>query len=388
LDALIAIFFSIELCLRFYVSNSVWEFFTNCFNIIDILAVLPNYVEWVLMLWHLEVHNMHQAADSMRALRMTRIIRLVRLARMARVARVVKEWNALSQMELLLKVFVEETAHGSGATSLMLLSLISLTFACMMYLLDEPSCQSADDASSWMMSDLNVPMDPCEDTFAFNSLPSAWWWALETLTTVGFGDVTTTSISGKFLSAFCCLCGVAFLSHFSAQFSMHFCQRWLRLQATHQMKEQIDDGVPLQQFSASKELEHLDDLLLGFEESLTELVDQVTLAVVAGPKDSSPLMVALSRSVEAQGHILNSAMCAFLHEALTPAMSLIKCQPEEDEESGESGRSESSELLRSREAGQTLDHPNSLPLAQDTAPIVEFDQDEDHADEQEPTAPE
>lgn len=24
-------------------------------------AKLPNYVEWVLMLWHLEVHNMHQA---------------------------------------------------------------------------------------------------------------------------------------------------------------------------------------------------------------------------------------------------------------------------------------------------------------------------------------
>ena len=128
----------------------------------------------------------------MRALRMTRIIRLVRLARLARVAlgaegkswscqtgehhgaaigklrRLVNEWQALSQMELLLKVFVEarharhvlrnawtgamqsqvlahktrgsllplskgetccqwkETAHGSGATSLMLLSLVFL----------------------------------------------------------------------------------------------------------------------------------------------------------------------------------------------------------------------------------------------------------------------
>eukprot|EP00435_Cladocopium_sp_Y103_P037761 s1017_g10.t1 len=318
LDTAIALFFTAEICLRFYVSSSYLEFFTNCFNIIDILAVVPNYVSWMMMLSHLEAHNIHQAADSMRALRMTRIIRLVRLARMARVARLVKEWHALSQMELLLKVFVEETAHGSGATSLMLLGLISLTFACLIYVADEPNCQSAQDASSWMVSDLDLPMDPCEDTFIFNSLPSSWWWAVETLTTVGFGDVMPTAFVAKFLSALCCLCGVAFLAHFSAQFSMHFCQRWLRLQATHKMKEQMDEGdttsVVGRQNGSSKELERLDELLLAFEESLTELVDEVALEAVAGQKGCN-IMLALTRSIEAHGHILNSGICAFLHEA-------------------------------------------------------------------------
>lgn len=376
LDTVIAIFFSAELLLRFYVSSSYLEFFTNCFNIIDILAVVPNYVSWMMMLSHLEAHNIHQAADSMRALRMTRIIRLVRLARMARVARLVKEWHALSQMELLLKVFVEETAHGNGATSLMLLGLISLTFACLIYVADEPDCQSAQDASSWMVSDLDLPMDPCEDTFIFNSLPSSWWWAVETLTTVGFGDVMPTASLAKFLSALCCVCGVAFLSHFSAQFSMHFCQRWLRLQATHKMKEQMDEGdttsvvgVAGGRPNGSKELERLDELLLAFEESLTELVDEVALAAVAGHKGCN-IMLALTRSIEAHGHILNSGICAFLHEALTAAMSTPKLDGDDGEardEAEESIKSDS-ELPHMREDVATVEHPSLLQAEDLEAP--------------------
>eukprot|EP00913_Durusdinium_trenchii_P033675 g31524.t1 len=296
-DFLIAVFFSVELCVRFHVRSSVWEFFANCFNIVDILVVLPNYVEWMMLLWHLEVHNMHQAADSMRALRMTRIIRLVRLARMMRVARLLNGWSALSQMELLLKVFFEETAHGSGATSLMLLSLTSLIYACLLYVFAAGSHAS----SSWMASDLNL--DPCEDTFAFNSIPDVWWSSVVSLTTVGFGDTVPEKLLGRLVSSLCCLSGVAALAYISAQFSMDFCQRWLRLQATHKMKETMDEsletaGIACISYGINKGSEahdYLDELLLRFEESLKDLTDEVALAAVFAGPSSSNVMISLTR---------------------------------------------------------------------------------------------
>lgn len=46
----------------------------------------------------------------------------------------------------------------------------------------------------------------------FDSIPEAMWWAIITLTTVGYGDVVPTTPLGKFLGSIVALTGVAFIA--------------------------------------------------------------------------------------------------------------------------------------------------------------------------------
>ena len=51
-----------------------------------------------------------------------------------------------------------------------------------------------------------------EQPEAFGSIPRAMWWAVATLTTVGYGDVAPISAVGKTLAAFVSLLGIALVA--------------------------------------------------------------------------------------------------------------------------------------------------------------------------------
>jgi voltage-gated potassium channel len=50
----------------------------------------------------------------------------------------------------------------------------------------------------------------------FGSLGNSMWWAVQTVTTVGYGDVVPRNTLGKFLGAFLMLNGIAFLTVITA----------------------------------------------------------------------------------------------------------------------------------------------------------------------------
>ncbi len=47
---------------------------------------------------------------------------------------------------------------------------------------------------------------------AFGSIPEAMWWAIVTLTTVGYGDVTPVTVQGKIFATFITIAGVGLVS--------------------------------------------------------------------------------------------------------------------------------------------------------------------------------
>jgi voltage-gated potassium channel len=46
----------------------------------------------------------------------------------------------------------------------------------------------------------------------FSSIPAAMWWAMATLTTVGYGDVIPATPLGKFVGAFIAVLGIGFFA--------------------------------------------------------------------------------------------------------------------------------------------------------------------------------
>jgi voltage-gated potassium channel Kch len=58
--------------------------------------------------------------------------------------------------------------------------------------------------------------------------PNIWvgmWWALQTVTTVGYGDVSPTNPSGRIIASFVMLYGVAFVTVFIAAITSIFVTR-------------------------------------------------------------------------------------------------------------------------------------------------------------------
>ena len=72
------------------------------------------------------------------------------------------------------------------ATALTIDIILLITFSSLMYIIERGS-----------------------DPRAFSSIPAAGWWAAQTLTTVGYGDLVPTTALGQFLAVFAMFLGIA-----------------------------------------------------------------------------------------------------------------------------------------------------------------------------------
>jgi voltage-gated potassium channel Kch len=64
------------------------------------------------------------------------------------------------------------------------------------------------------------------------------WWAIQTVTTVGYGDVTPSALSGRIIASFVMLEGIAFLAIVTAAITSTFVAR-----ATKQLQAGRDDEL-------------------------------------------------------------------------------------------------------------------------------------------------
>jgi voltage-gated potassium channel len=67
------------------------------------------------------------------------------------------------------------------------------------------------------------------------------WWALQTVTTVGYGDVTPTHVGGRLVGVAVMLEGTAFIAIVTAVITSSFVARATREQEAARMKEDLTD---------------------------------------------------------------------------------------------------------------------------------------------------
>jgi voltage-gated potassium channel len=80
-------------------------------------------------------------------------------------------------------------------------------------------------------------LDPSE----YDNVWVGMWWALQTATTVGYGDVTPAHVSGRIVAAFVMLQGIAFLAILTAAITSVFVARASQeLQERHEAEEAVE----------------------------------------------------------------------------------------------------------------------------------------------------
>ncbi|XP_029428956.1 potassium voltage-gated channel subfamily A member 10 [Rhinatrema bivittatum] len=167
------IWFCFELSIRFVVCPSKSEFFRNLLNIIDIVSVIPYFVTLITEL----MQETEPSGQQNMSLAILRIIRLVRVFRIFKLSRHSKGLQILGQT---LKASMRELGL---LIFFLFIGVILFSSAVYFAEVDEPKSQ-------------------------FTSIPDGFWWAVVTMTTIGYGDMCPITVGGKIVGTLCAIAGV------------------------------------------------------------------------------------------------------------------------------------------------------------------------------------
>jgi voltage-gated potassium channel len=162
-ETVCVLLFTAEYILRFSVSSNRFKFVTSFFGVIDLLAILPFYLSTGLDL------------RVIRAFRLLRLFRILKLARYSKAAHRFYVALKLAKEELVLFVAM------SG--------IVLYLAAVGIYYFENPAQPEV-----------------------FKSIFHSLWWAVVTLTTVGYGDMCPVTTGGKAFTFAVLLVGLGLVS--------------------------------------------------------------------------------------------------------------------------------------------------------------------------------
>ncbi|XP_075915486.1 potassium voltage-gated channel subfamily A member 3-like [Petromyzon marinus] len=172
METICIIWFSFELLVRFLTCPNKPGFFKSVMNIIDIVAILPFFV--TLGTEMAKRRGRGQQATSLEILKVIRLVRVFRIFKMSRHSRGLK----------ILGRTLKASTRELGLFVFFLLVGVVLFSSAVYY-------AEADQQNS-----------------EFRSIPDAFWWAVVTMTTVGYGDMCPVTAVGKIVGSLCAVAGV------------------------------------------------------------------------------------------------------------------------------------------------------------------------------------
>lgn len=167
LEYLLTAFFTFEYLARLYCSPHPRAYALSFFGIIDLLSILPMYLGFFI----------HGA----------RFMIVLRSFRLIRVFRIFKLFSFLQEGYLLLESIKQSLRKISVFFLFVLIIVICLGTVMYMVEGDVPGSQ-------------------------FTDIPTSIYWAIVTMTTVGYGDITPVTAAGRFFSAVVMLLGYTIIA--------------------------------------------------------------------------------------------------------------------------------------------------------------------------------
>ncbi len=162
---LFTILFTIEYGTRLYCSSNPREYARSFYGIIDLLSILPTYLALIFP--------------------GSQYLLVIRLVRVLRVFRVLKLVRYLGEAHILMRSMI--AARRKILLFFCSVAVLITIFGSMMYVIEGPSN-------------------------GFTSIPQSIYWAIVTITTVGYGDIVPQTITGQFIASLVMLTGYSILA--------------------------------------------------------------------------------------------------------------------------------------------------------------------------------
>lgn len=157
--------FTVEYIVRLYCSPRPMAYARSFYGIIDLIAVLPSYISFLF--------------PGTQYLLIVRMLRVMRIFRILKLARFLKDSNILLRSLLM--------AQGKILVFFSTVAILVTVLGSLLFVIEGPNN-------------------------GFTSIPASIYWAIVTITTVGYGDIVPQTDLGKALAAFTMLLGYSILA--------------------------------------------------------------------------------------------------------------------------------------------------------------------------------
>lgn len=165
IDWLFTGLFTLEYLLRIFCIHKPIKYIFSFYGVIDLLSITPSYVSLFIPGTH--------------------YLQVIRILRVLRIFRVLKLVRFINQSNMLLNAL--KASRAKIAIFLFTISTLMVVFGSVMYLIEGPEN-------------------------GFTSIPVSIYWAIVTLTTVGFGDITPKTDLGRAISSVAMIIGYAIIA--------------------------------------------------------------------------------------------------------------------------------------------------------------------------------
>ena len=172
LDCGILAFFTFDILLRILCCPRISKYFLSTVNVIDALVILAAYAHLIVNTINVKEQYETTGMDLLEVFQVLRVVRLIRVVRNVTGFKVLTFSVKESLQELLVL--------------LLYIVLGIVIFANFIFFVEPDS--------------------------VFSSIPDGWWWAINTLTTVGYGDIAPTTLYGKLIGAICAVFGIVMMA--------------------------------------------------------------------------------------------------------------------------------------------------------------------------------
>lgn len=227
------------------------KFYLAFYAIVDLLSILPYYLELILSGRHL---------GELQRFTVLRLFRLIRLARCY-------HYSSLLQVSIdAMLVAVAKSADALLAI-VVFLSLVVVVFSTLIYFAERGTWDP--NQRQW----IDIDGHPSQ----FESIPATFWFVLEILTTVGLGDIVPRTVAGKIITFPLMLLGLLLIALPSIVVGRHFAEAWPVIRERKQTTLLISKRRHQSEFISVKprgDHQSLRDRLQG-EDQLQTLIAQI-----------------------------------------------------------------------------------------------------------------
>ena len=180
-------YFSLEFLVRLAGAPGKMTFLKETMNIVDMLAIAPYYLTLFLLpppKLDLEVDEAASQEEESGLGNAGRIMQVFRIARIMRIFKLARRSVGLQSMAY--------TVKNSWQDLFLLASLIMIGML--------------------VFGSVEFFIEGEEEDTGFYSIPQGMWWAVQTLTSLGYGDFWPETIPGKLVGSMCAVSGVLVLA--------------------------------------------------------------------------------------------------------------------------------------------------------------------------------